>query len=142
MKHPDRSAVARTLPNPLPVRSLRILVVETHPDMRRGLEVFLESLGHLPRLAGDVHGALEIAASDERFDLLLSDIHLPDGSGRELPGLLERAGRKPSHAIAMSGFGSVDDSERSRAAGFRAHLVKPGSPGELEAALNEVAALR
>ncbi len=120
---------------------MRILVVENHPDMRRGLEVFLQSLGHRPQFAEDVHGALEIAGASETFDLLLSDIHLPDGTGWDLPSLLERAGHRPRHAIAMSGFGSVADAERSRTAGFRTHLVKPGAPGELEAAVNAVADL-
>ncbi len=83
-----------------------------------------------------------MAEAGETFDLLLSDIHLPDGDGWALPGLLEQAGKRPPHAIAMSGFGSVEDAERSRVAGFRAHLIKPGVPGELEAALRAVAALQ
>ncbi len=126
---------------PLPIRRLRILVVETHPDMRRGLEVFLQSFGHRLQFAGDLQGAVAVAGMNETFDLLLSDIYLPDGDGWALPGLLAQAGHRPPHAIAMSGFGSVRDAERSRAAGFCAHLVKPGPPGELEAAVNAVAAL-
>ncbi len=136
-----RPLTCRAKPARLPLRRLRILVVENHPDMRRGLEVFLKSLGHRPQFAGDLQGAVAIAGTAETFDLLLSDIHLPDGNGWDLPGLLEQAGHRPPHAIAMSGFGSMQDAERSRVAGFRAHLVKPGAPGELEAAVNAVAAL-
>ncbi len=128
--------VAKTPPN----RGLRILVVESHPDMRLGLEVFLEALGHLPQFAPDLRGALEAAGSGEPFDLLLSDVHLPDGNGRDLPRLLEQHGRRPPHAIAMSGYGSADDDEKSWAAGFQTHLVKPGPPGKWEAALTAVAA--
>lgn len=132
---------APTTITPPPVRGLRILVVENHPDMRLGLEVFLEALGHRPQFASDVRGALAAAGATEPFDLLLSDVHLPDGNGRELPELLKRTGRCPAHAIAMSGFGSADDDAKSHAAGFCAHVVKPGVPGEFEAALNAVAAL-
>ena len=122
-------------------KALRILVVETHPDTRRGLQVFLESLGHRPQFAADLRGALKIAGASRSFDLLLSDIHLPDGDGFDLPCLLAQSGHRPAHAIAMSGFGSLEDAERSRQAGFRAHLITPGAPGELEAAVNAVAAL-
>lgn len=134
-----RSSGARK-PGP-PLRRLRILVVENHPDMRRGLEVFLQAMGHRPQFAVTVLEAVALAGSGEPFDLLLIDVHLPGGHGWDLPGLLARAGRRPPPAIAMSGFGSVRDAERSQAAGFRSHFVKPGAPGELEAAVNAVAAL-
>ena len=125
----------------LPGRRLRILVVERHPDMRLGLEVFLQSLGHWPQLVETMTRAVALAVSCETFDLLLSDICLADGDGWDLPGLLERAGHRPLHAIAMTCVASLGDAEKSRASGFRSCLVKPGAPGELEAALNAVAAL-
>jgi CheY-like chemotaxis protein len=124
-----------------PTRSLRILVVENHPDMRRGLEVFLNMLGHRARFAVDMRTALEAVESEEKFDVLLSDIGLPDGNGWELLRRLEQMGRRPPHAIAMSGYGNTTDMEKSREAGFRRHLIKPGPPAELEAALREVALL-
>ena len=140
MKHLHPCPLVPSSEGRRPVRGLRILVVESHPDMRLGLEVFLEALGHRPQFAPDLRGALEAAGAVETFDLLLIDVWLPDGDGRDLPGLLERTGRRPPHAIAMSGFRSADDAEKSHAAGFRAHVVKPGAPGEWEAALNGVAA--
>ena len=61
--------------------SLSILVVEDHPDSRRGLEMFLQLLGHQTKLAADLKEALQMAAAGSRFDLLLSDLRLPDGNG-------------------------------------------------------------
>ena len=117
--------------------SLRVLVVEDHPDTRRGLEVFLEILGHRARFATDVRTALTAAAEGE-FDLLLSDISLSDGDGWELMRRLKTQGRLPPHAVAMSGLGSTADLAKSRRAGFHTHLVKPFLPEDLEAALQEV----
>jgi CheY-like chemotaxis protein len=84
---------------------LHILVVEDHLDTLRMLELFLQALGHRTRVARNVQEALAIAANAEaRFDLLLSDIKLPDRDGWELLGLLGQAGRMPQRAIAMSGL--------------------------------------
>jgi CheY-like chemotaxis protein len=65
-------------------RSLSILVVEDHPDTRRALEMFLQLLGHQTKLAADIKEALEMAAAGRHFDLLLSDLLLPDGNGWDL----------------------------------------------------------
>ena len=121
-------------------RGLRILVVEDHADTRRGLELLLVTLDHQVILASDMKTALKALDCQGSFDLLLSDLGLPDGSGWELLGTLARMGRRPAQAVAMSGFCSVSDKERSRAAGFRAHLIKPFSVEELEAVLDAVAA--
>jgi CheY-like chemotaxis protein len=72
----------------LPV-GLSILVVEDHPDTRRALEMFLQLLGHQTKLAADIKEALEMAAAGRRFDLLLSDLRLPDGNGWDLLRRLE-----------------------------------------------------
>jgi CheY-like chemotaxis protein len=64
--------------------SLSILVVEDHPDTRRALEMFLQLLGHQTKLAADLKEALQMAAAGSRFDLLLSDLRLPDGNGWDL----------------------------------------------------------
>jgi DNA-binding response OmpR family regulator len=69
-----------------------------------------------------VHEAVEVAGQQE-FDLLISDIGLPDGSGMDILSRIDRS--KPMHAIALSGFGQEDDLVRSRDAGFEAHLTKP-----------------
>lgn len=138
MKRSNQGPSARARPAG---RRLRILVVEDHPDMRRGLEVFLEALGHWPQFARTLTGAVALAGTCKTFDLLLSGVHLSDGDGWELPCLLKRSGHCPPHAIAMSGFDCLGDAEKTLAAGFRTLLLTPGPPGELEAAVNAVAAL-
>ncbi|MBV8375702.1 MAG: response regulator [Verrucomicrobia bacterium] len=119
-------------------RSLYILVVEDHPDTRRALEMFLQALGHELKLASDVKAALDLAAAGRRFDLLLSDLRLPDGNGWDLLRRLEESGRRPQQAIAISGWSSENDLAKSKGAGFRAHLIKPLAPETLIAALVEV----
>ena len=114
-------------------------MVENHPDTRQGIKAFLKALGHRAAFAEDKAGALALAGRT-RFDLLLSDISLPDGNGWELLPALDAQGRRPTHAIAMSGLGDPADQTRSRDAGFELHLVKPFRPEDLENALCRVSA--
>ena len=72
--------------------------------------------------AGTVREAMEIADRLD-FDLLLSDIGLPDGTGLDV--MRHVRARKPVRGIALSGFGQDDDLRRSREAGFEQHLTKP-----------------
>ena len=118
-----------------PHRPLRILLVENHDDTRLSLCLLLEQCGHEVHAVETMHQALEMLALRD-WDVLLSDIGLPDGNGWEL---LERAA--PQHelyAIAMSGYGMNADRERSLAAGYRHHLVKPMAPEQLECILQSV----
>ncbi len=118
--------------------ALRILVVENHSDTRQGINAFLKALGHQAAFAEDKAGAVS-RARRATFDLLLSDISLPDGTGWELLQTLDAQGRRPAHAIAMSGLGDPADQTRSLEAGFELHLVKPFRPQDLETALRRVA---
>ena len=119
---------------------MHILLVEDHDDTRRGMELFLRAHGHLTEVAADVQEALDLAAtSDSRFDLLLSDLQLPDGNGWDLLRRLEEGGRRPQQAIAISGWGSETDVAKSKSAGFGTHLVKPIGPKVLEAVLARTA---
>ena len=90
--------------------------------MQRLLRLF----GHDVRGARSVADALAVAGNAE-FDVLLSDIGLPDGSGldliRELR--LRRGDRNAFKGIALTGFGMAEDQLRSQDAGFDAHLTKP-----------------
>jgi CheY-like chemotaxis protein len=120
-------------------RILHILVVEDHDDTRRGMDLFLQALGHQTGVAVGVKEALDlVTTSDTRFDLLLSDVRLPDGNGWDLLRRLREMGRRPRQAIAISAWGSDTDVAKSKSAGFRAHLVKPIDPRTLEAILVEV----
>ena len=117
-------------------QGLRLLVVEDHGDLSVALEAFFQTLGHRARFVGDVSSALH-AAGEASFDVLLSDIGLPDGNGWDLLRRLHAAGRRPPLAIAMSGFGMTEDIFRSRLAGYTLHLIKPFAPENLVEALEE-----
>lgn len=132
------SSQSKGNPSASRARALRVLVVENHSDTRQGVKAFLKTLGYRASFAEDKAGALAIA-KQETFDLLLSDISLPDGNGWELLQALDAQGQRPAHAIAMSGLGDLADQTRSRDAGFELHLVKPFRPEELEQALRRAA---
>jgi two-component system CheB/CheR fusion protein len=113
---------------------LRVLVVENHDDTRALLTALVESLGHRVCTAATMHAGLQAALADV-FDVLVSDIGLPDGSGWELMRRLGRAA--PRYAVAISGLSLREDGERSRAVGFRHHLVKPHGVEQLPFVLTE-----
>ena len=105
-----------------PARSLRVLLVEDHDDTRHVLHRLMTRWNHTVTAASTLAQAREVLA-EETFDLLLSDIGLPDGSGFEvIAALRERSGIP---AVAMSGYGMEADIARVRAAGFVEHIVKP-----------------
>jgi two-component system CheB/CheR fusion protein len=99
----------------------RILLVEDHDDTRAVLARLLQSLGCHVTVARTVREALETGEAGS-FDLLISDIGLPDGSGLEVMRQLKS---KISRGVALSGFGQQEDLRRSREAGFELHLTKP-----------------
>ncbi len=103
---------------------LRLLVVEDHRDTLETLQQLLKRRGYAVRTAGSVEQALQVAEEFE-FDMLVSDIGLPDGRGTELLERLEKRSRHPFLAIAMSGFGTDEDLRNSYHAGFAQHLTKP-----------------
>ena len=97
----------------------------------------LRGLGHEVETAGTIASGLE-AVEGGRFDLIVSDIGLPDGSGLEL---MRRAVARlgPVPGIALTGYGMEEDIRRSREAGFTAHLTKPIDFTKLEAMIRQVA---
>ena len=131
---PDAGALE---PEATPPTSLRILVVEDEPATRRLMARLLRGLGHEVTTAGTVAKALEALEAGE-FDLIVSDIGLPDGSGLDL---MRRVGsrHRPVPAIALTGYGMEEDIRGSRAAGFTAHLTKPLDFTKLEAMIRQIA---
>ncbi len=113
----------------LPARRLRILLVEDHGDTAWVMTRLLKAGGHEVEAAADVATALKRAEEGE-FDLLLSDLGLPDGSGLDLMRGL-RARGLPLPGIALSGYGQEQDIQQSREAGFIHHLTKPVAPDQL-----------
>ncbi len=119
--------------------ALDILLIEDHEDTAEVMSQLIRALGHEVAVAASVAGALALTAA-QGFDLVVSDIGLPDGSGIDFI----RAFRKESSvpAIALTGFGTDDDVRRSLDAGFTAHLTKPVNFEQLEQLIEDAAILR
>ena len=118
-------------------RGLKILLVDDHADTCAALAKLLVRRGHLVAATHNVRSAME-AAVRNKFDLLISDIALPDGSGMDLMIQLRAISKIPG--IAISGFGNNGDIERSLHAGFSEHLIKPIKLENLEAAIERALA--
>lgn len=115
-------------------KSMRVLLVEDHEDTNRSLTQLLRRRGYHVQAAHSVESALA-AAAHERFDVLVSDIGLPDGSGIDLMQKL-----KSDHqifGIALTGFGMEEDLRRSQEVGFNHHLVKPVDLNRLDALIQQ-----
>lgn len=114
---------------------VRLLMVEDHADTLRTLQRLLTSAGYEVHGAGSVAAAMELAERGA-FDVVVSDLGLPDGDGYELMRRIAALREVPG--IAMSGYGMEEDVQRSLAAGFSEHLTKPV---QLSALKNAIARL-
>jgi signal transduction histidine kinase len=100
----------------------RVLLVDDHYDTCLGMKRMLERRGYQITIAHSAEQAVEKVRTQE-FDLLISDIGLPDRSGYEL--MREVRLNKHLPGIALSGFGTEQDVNQAREAGFAEHLTKP-----------------
>ena len=132
-KPPARAVAASSGP---PQKGLRILLVEDHEDTLRVIARLLRSFGYDVETAATVKSALAMPEAGE-FDLLVSDIGLPDGSGLDIMRAVKAKGRLKG--IALSGFVQDEDFRRSREAGFEQHLTKPVNFQQLEQVIRRVA---
>ena len=118
-----------------PVRSAprrRILVVDDNRDAATSLAELLTIMGNETQTAYDGVEALEVAAAF-RPDVMLLDIGMPKLNGYEVcRRIRQQAWGKSMVLYALTGWGQEEDQQRSVAAGFDAHLVKPVLPGDLE----------
>ncbi len=112
-----------------------VLVVDDHADTARIMRRLLEKSGYRVTTAGSVGEAMN-ACTTARFDLLISDVGLPDGNGYDLMRQVKSG--HGTRGIAVSGFGSDSDLESSRDAGFDAHITKPVDFEQLKAAIVQV----
>jgi signal transduction histidine kinase/ActR/RegA family two-component response regulator len=115
----------------------KILLVDDHEDTCTGMRMILERRGYRVKTAHDVKSALELAR-DYPFELLISDLGLPDGTGFDLMKELRRLRGDSIRGVALSGFGMESDIERSMEAGFEVHLIKPVNLERLNEILREV----
>ena len=121
----------------IPGQSKRILIIEDNVDAADTLAMMLQTMGHEAHAAYDGPSGLKDFAQ-WRPSIVLLDIGLPGMDGFEVAQRL-RASSPKNHLkiIALSGYGSDSDRERSRNAGFDHHLVKPVNSDALEKVLNE-----
>jgi hypothetical protein len=133
----DIGAVAAKIPDKVTKTAipLRVLAVDDHDDTLRILRRVIKMMGYSLATAPSAAAALNYATTNE-FDVLLSDIGLPDENGHELLRKVKRIRNVP--AIAISGYGSATDIQNSLDAGFCAHLTKPLDCDLLHATIQKV----
>ena len=118
-----------------PREACRLLLVEDNQDAADSMAMWLEECGYTVTHVATCAAALDIAAR-QAFDIIVTDLGLPDGSGIEIG----RALSPSMPVIALSGFGAPQDVARSREAGFAGHLVKPVELDAMETMLRSVLA--
>ncbi len=119
----------------VPEKRLNLLLVEDHVDTAAAVAQWLRAREFDVSVAHSGNHALALA-TERSFDLLISDLGLPDIDGISLLGQIQSI--QPLRAIAMSGFGTEADLEATRRAGFAAHLVKPVDGHSLEETIRRV----
>jgi signal transduction histidine kinase len=133
---PDETTAARFNGPPL-----RILVVDDNRDAATSLATLLRLGGHHVTVAHDGPRALELAAA-ERPEIVFLDLGMPEMDGYEICRRARALGLSDTRIIAMTGYGQAKDRERSKAAGFDGHSVKPVGIDELVRLLAEHATRR
>ena len=113
----------------------RILLVDDHADTCAGMKMLLERRGYQITTAFSAGQALAKGLAEE-FDLVISDIGLPDRSGYDL--MRELRQRRGLRGIALSGYGAKSDISEAHDAGFSDHLTKPIDFGQLEESIRNV----
>ncbi len=130
--------VSRVMPRSK-TTALYVVGLGASADGLEALSTFslLARRGYQVQTAADASSALALSATHE-FDLMISDIGLPDRNGLEL--MKEIHAQRPLRSVAMSGFGMDTDVAKSKAAGFSEHLTKPVDFEDLDAILQRLAA--
>ncbi|MDB5840319.1 MAG: hybrid sensor histidine kinase/response regulator [Herminiimonas sp.] len=140
IQNPDEQTAPQTgkAGEPSPFPALRIMIVDDNPDAAHILAMFLESQGHQVSVAYEAASALTQART-ESPQVFLLDIGLPDMDGNELAEKLRALPETAdSVLIALTGYGQAKDLERSKAAGFDHHIVKPADPVKLATLLADL----
>ncbi|MEO8453387.1 MAG: ATP-binding protein, partial [Gemmatimonadota bacterium] len=118
--------------------SVRVLVVDDNLDSAESLAMLLQQAGHQVRVAHSGSTALEVAV-DYRPQVVLLDLGLPGMNGYEVAKRLRQEPMlRNLVVVAVTGYGQAEDRQRSRAAGFDHHFVKPVDFGQLQITLAAV----
>jgi len=111
--------------------SYKVLVVDDVPDVTDMIALFLGHAGFDVTTANSPQTAIELAA-ETQFDIVISDIGMPEMNGYELAERLrDRRDYRTTPLVAVTGYTEYDDRGRSLQAGFNAHLTKPINPSQL-----------
>ena len=129
---------ARPLPTPRPTRQARVLIVEDNDDSRVTLQRILQADGHLVSAARDARTGLEAAAAGSP-NIAVVDIGLPGMDGYQFARAMRERLGSGVRLIALTGYGTEADRQRSAEAGFDAHLTKPVDLDRLLALITEAA---
>jgi CheY-like chemotaxis protein len=115
-----------------------VLVVDDVPDVTEMIGLFLQHAGYDVTTADSASAAL-LLANERAFDVIISDIGMPEMNGYELAESLRRCAEyQGTPIIAVTGYSEYDDRGRALQAGFNAHLTKPIDPSELLLLMNEL----
>jgi signal transduction histidine kinase len=122
------------------IQDVKVLLVEDDPDGREMVSHLLTEHGGQVSAVGSAEAALE-ALAEGTFDVVVSDIAMPDVDGYELLERI-RAGGNLIPAIALTAFARPEDRDKALGAGYAAHLSKPVEPPALIAALAQISRRR
>ena len=115
-----------------------VLVVDDVPDVTEMIGLLLKHAGYDVATAGSAGAALQMARK-QHFDLVISDIGMPEMNGYELAtALRDLAAYNSTPLIAVTGYSEYDDRGRAVRAGFNVHLAKPIEPRQLLSLMNEL----
>jgi PAS domain S-box-containing protein len=134
--HPPETPACAAQPAPIGTvaparRTLRVLVVDDNLDAAKILQLLVRECGHQATMAHTGPAALA-AALDERPDLILLDIGLPEWDGYEVAKRIRQEPRlRDTVLVAITGYEREADRQRAQQAGFVHHLVKPADFGEV-----------
>lgn len=107
------------------------LVVDDVADVTEMLAVVLTHAGYSVVTASSAPAALK-AARERQFDVIISDIGMPEMNGYQLAREVRQLpGYETVPMVAVTGYSMFDDKERSTNAGFNAHMTKPIDPRAL-----------
>jgi two-component system CheB/CheR fusion protein len=136
-----RSAKSRAMNTVSPhVTKRRILVVDDVADVTEMIALFLKHAGFEVATANSALAALKITSQDQ-FDLIISDIGMPEMNGYDLAASLRKSDAYHGvPMIAVTGYTEYDDRGRSLEAGFNAHLTKPINPSRLLSLIGDLLA--
>lgn len=108
----------------------RVLLVDDDHDLSELLGAQLTRAGYEVRVADSLFTALEVAGEEEPFDVLVTDLNLPDADGTSVGEALGVPIK-----LALTGSSSAEDVKRLLAAGFFEVLTKPMTGKQLVEAL-------